>query len=127
MANVAMLVNGGLGIINNRIKGTGTEPKHVAWGTDDTGLAVTNDDLEAEAAEARAEATTSVVTDDKTNDTYRIVGKITCTGAAKDIEEVGVFDDDTAGTLFVRGTHDTITVAVGDSIEYTINVKGDQA
>lgn len=127
MADVVYVVNNGLGIVSNRIKGSGTEPKHVGWGTGTTAATVTDPGLETAAAESRTAGTTTIETTTKTDDTYRVVAKITCTGSQKDISEVGIFDAATVGTLFVRATFTAITVPVGDSIEFTINVKGNQA
>lgn len=121
----ALITNKGKEITVNRIKGSGTEPKYVAWGLDGgtaLPLDITNTALGQAAPEARTSGTSSVVTTTTTNDTYRVVGTITATATRK-IKEVGLFDASTGGNLFVRGTFDEINLEAGDSIQFTINVQ----
>lgn len=120
MADVVMVVNKGLELVTDRIRGVGAEPKYVAWGTGTVAPVAANTALGTPAAEARTDGTSSKVTTATTGDTYQVVGTIVCTGSAKAITEVGLFDASTAGTLFVRGTFDPINVNVGDSIQFTI-------
>lgn len=127
MADVVKVVNGGLGIVTNRIKGSGTEPKYVGWGTGTTAADVADTGLETARAEARTDGTSTQQTTTTTSDTYRVVGSITCAGTAAAITEVGLFDASTAGNLFLRGTFSAINVSVGDSIQFTINTVFDQA
>lgn len=121
----ALITNKGKEITAKRIKGEGTEPKYIAWGTDDgtiLPLAITNTILGAAAPEARTSGTSSVVTTTTTNDTYRVVGTLTAT-AARAIKEVGLFDAATGGNLFVRGTFNVINLEEGDSIQFTIDAQ----
>jgi len=121
----AIITNKGKEITVNRIKGAGSEPKYVAWGTDDgtlLPLSITNTALGAPAPEARATGTSSIVTTTTTNDTYRVTGTLTAT-AARAIKEVGLFDADTGGNLFVRGTFGVLNLEAGDSIQFTIDVQ----
>jgi hypothetical protein len=128
MADVAKVVNGGLGLITGWILGAGaTEPHHIGWGIGTTEAAVGDTGLESASAESRTTGTGSQQTTTTTNDTYRVVGSITCTGAGKAITEVALYTDATAGTCFMRGTFSAINVSVGDSIEFTINNVLDQA
>lgn len=127
MADVVKVVNGGLDILTNRIKGSGTEPKYIGWGTGTTAAAVTDTALETARAEARTDGTSTQQTTNTTNDTYRVVGTITCATTAAAITEVGLSDASTSGNLFLRGTFDVINVSVGDSIQFTINSVFDQA
>jgi hypothetical protein len=113
------LTNAGLAIITNRIKGAGTEPNYVHWGTGTTAAAVTDTTLETAGAESRTSGTSTRVTTTATNDTYQVVGTITCTGSGKAITEMGLFDASTDGNLFTRHTFSAINVAVGDSIQFT--------
>jgi len=122
MATVSVLTDGGLDITTNRIKGSGTEPKYVGWGTGTTGAVVANTALETPAAEARTSGTTSQETTTETNDTYRVVGAITCATSAKAITEVGLFDASTDGNLFERSTFSAINLDVGDAATFTIDV-----
>ena len=127
MADTVYVVDNGLAIVTNRLKGTGTEPAYVGWGTGATTAAVNNTGLQTPAAEARTAGTTSQQTTTTTGDTYRNVATITCTGAGKAITEVAMFDASTIGNCFLRGTFDAINVSVGDSIQFTINTVFNQA
>ena len=127
MADTVYVTDTGLGIVTNRIKGSGTEPAYVGWGTGTTPAAVGNTGLETAAAEARTAGTTTQQTTTTTNDTYRNVATITCTGSGKAITEVAMFDASTNGNCFLRGTFDAINVSVGDSIQFTINTVFNQA
>lgn len=115
-----VLTHAGKSIYNNRMRGVGTEPTYVAWGTG-AGTAVVGDTtLFTEAAEARVNGTSSVVTTTNTNDTYQLVGTITCSGSGKTITNAGNFDASTAGNLHVKGDFTGIALNVGDSIQFTI-------
>lgn len=126
MADVALVTNAGLGVATNRIKGVGTEPKYIDWGTGTTLPNVTDIALETPGAEARVAGTSTRVQTTVANDTYQVVGEITCTGVAKAITEAGLFDAASAGTLFGRGTFSPINVSVGDSIQFTAKVLFEQ-
>jgi len=123
MATVALKTKAGLAITTNRIKGSGTEPKYIGWGTGTTGATINDTGLETPAAESRAEGTSSIVTTDNTNDTYRVVGVLTCVGSAKTITEVALFDALTAGNCFARVTFTGISLEVDESISFTISDK----
>lgn len=127
MADAAYVVDAGLGIVTNRLKGAGTEPKYVGWGTGATGAAATDTGLQTPAAEARTDGTSSLQTGSTANDTYQVVGQITCAGSAKAITEVALYDASTAGTGFFHGTFSAINVSVGDSIEFTLKAVFNQA
>lgn len=117
-----LLVAKGRDITTNRIIGSGTEPKFVAWGTDDGAilpLADGNAALGAAAPEARTTGTSSRQTTATANDTYRVVGTITA-AAARAIKEAALFDALTAGNLFIRGTFAVINLEAADSIQFTI-------
>lgn len=120
MADVMLVTNKGLEIINDRILGAGSEPKYVAWGTGTTAPAATQTALVTPGTEARVAGTASKATTETVNDTYQVVGTIVCASAAKAITEVGLFDALTSGNMFVRGTFDPINLSVGDGIQFTI-------
>lgn len=120
MADVIMVVNNGLEMINNRILGLGNEPKYLDWGTGATAPVGTNTALQAPGGEARVAGVSTTQTTNTTNDSYQVVGTITCETTAKAITEVGLFDASVDGILFVRGTFDPINLSVGDSIQFTI-------
>ena len=96
--------------------------KYVAWGTGTTAAAAGNTGLETESAEARTSGTQSQQTTTVTNDTYRVVGTITATGA-RAITEAGILSASTAGTLLRRCTFDAMNLGSGDSIAFTFNTK----
>lgn len=131
MADTVYVTDGGMAIVTNRMVGAGTEPKFIGWGTGATTAAVNNTALQTAAAPTTATAvtgTSSRVTTTVANDTYQVVGTITAGGTLA-ITEVALFDSATisGAGFFLRGTHDAINVNSGDSIEYTIKVKFDQA
>jgi hypothetical protein len=126
MADTVKILDDGMAIITNRIKGAGTEPKFVGWGVGTTAAANDDTGLETASAEARTECTTTRQQTNVANDTYRAVGSITCAGAGKAITEIALFDASTDGNAFLRATFSEINVNVGDSIEFTVNSVFDQ-
>ena len=120
MADSIYVVDNGLGIITNRIMGSGTEPKYIGWGTGTTPATPADTGLQTPGSESRVAGTSSRVKTSTTNDTYQVVGTITCAGSAKAITEVALYDAATSGTCFLRGTFSPINVNVGDSIQFTI-------
>lgn len=118
-----VFANAGKAIVANRIKGDGTEPKYVAWGTGAGTAAVTDTTLFTEASEARTAGTSSIVTTTLTNDTYKVVGTIACAGAGKTITNAGLFDAAAAGNMLVKGDFTGVVLNVGDTIQFTITLK----
>ncbi len=125
-----LVVNNGKGIITNRIKGSGTEPLNIGWGTGtqttalaaDTGLGPTTVeklvDLATSAGTDHTVGTSTQQTTTTTNDTYQVVGTRTATGAGT-VTVAGLFDAASGGTLFVKGDFAGIALANGDSIQFT--------
>lgn len=127
MADVAKVLDAGMGIITNRIAGAGAEPKYVAWGTGTTAAANTDTGLQTAAAEARTTGTSSRTQTNVANDTYQVIGKITSL-STQSITEVCLYDAPICGgNAFMRATHDAFALNAGDSIEYTIKTVFDQA
>lgn len=118
-----LLVNAGKAIVTGRIKGLGTEPTYIGWGTGVGTTAATDTTLFTEASEARTNGASSQQTTTVANDTYRVVGTLTCAGAGKMITNAGNFDAASAGNLFVKGDFTGIALSVGDSIQFTINAQ----
>lgn len=114
-----MLVNAGKDIITNRIKGSGTEPVHVAMGTGAGSTAATDTTLFTE-VETRTSGTSTRQTTTTTNDTYRVVGTITATGA-RAVTNAGLFDASTSGNLFVKSDFSVINLATNDQLQFTFN------
>ena len=123
----ALLTNTGIAQIIAALNGDShTAPTYVHWGTGTTTEAVGDTALQTAGAEARTNGTKSKQTTNTTNDTYRVVGSITATGA-KTVSEAGLFDAASAGNMYVRGTFTGIPLSIGDAIEFTIEVVLDQA
>lgn len=118
-----LLVNTGKAIVTNRIKGSGTEPLNIAWGTGAGTTAATDTTLFTETT-PRAAGTSSQVTTTTTNDTYQVVGTVTA-GSSLAITNAGLFDVITAstGNLFVKGDFSTINLTSGDSIQFTFKTQ----
>ena len=121
------VVNGGLDIVTNRLKGSGTEPLNIGWGTGAGTTAKTDTslfteklvDLSTSAGTDHTAGTSSRVTTTTTNDTYQVVGTRTATGAGT-VTNAGLFDAASGGNLFLKGDFTGIGLASGDSIAFTI-------
>ncbi len=128
-----LVVNGGKDIITNRIKGAGTEPLNIGWGTGtqttalatDTGLGPTTVeklvDLSTSAGTDHTLGTSTRVTTTTTNDSYQVVGTRTATGAGT-VTVAGLFDAASGGNLFVKGDFAGIALSSGDAIQFTFKV-----
>lgn len=113
--------NAGKAIVTNRIKGAGTEPLFVAWGTGAGTAAITDTTLFTESAEARTSGASTQQTTTTTSDTYQVIGTIVAT-ATRAITNAGLFDASTVGNLFVKGDFSVINLLVNDSIQFTIKL-----
>lgn len=116
-----LLVNGGKAIVTNRIKGAGTEPNYVAWGTGAGTTAATDTTLFSETG-SRTAGTSTQQTTSTTNDTYQVVGTLTAGGSLA-ITNAGLFDAVSSGNLFVKGDFSTINLTTGDSIQFTFKTQ----
>lgn len=94
-----------------------TDGHFIGWGTGAGTAAVGDTTLFTEASEARATATLSKPTATKT----RWVGTLTADGA-KTITNAGNFTASSAGSLIVKGDFTGIVMALGDSIQFTIDL-----
>lgn len=120
MADTTLFVKAGLNITTDRLKGLGTEPKHLGWGTG-AGTATINDTtLFAESTEPRTACVTSVEQTTSPGDTFRANGTITA-NAAKTITNCALFDAAAAGRMFVKSSFDGIPLNAGDAINFTLN------
>lgn len=122
-------VNGGRGIVTARIRGTGTEPLNIGWGTGAGTTAAADTTLFTEAlvnmtagGTDHTVGTSSQVTTTTTNDTYQVTGTRTAT-AAGTITNAGLFDAASGGTLFMKGDFTGIGLANGDAIAFTMKVQ----
>lgn len=121
MANATVATFSGRGIIWNRLKGNGTEPKNIQWGsTGVTGSASANVNLFGPQTEARTAGTSSILTTTQLGDTYQVTGTIVCATASKSIQEAGLFDVQTpvspTGTLAASLTASATTMTLGANI-----------
>ena len=121
-----VVTNTGRGVVTNRLKGAGTEPLNVGWGTGAGTAAVTDTTLFTEALVTLAAGGTDHTpgastqqTTTVTNDTYQVVATRTSTGACT-VTNAGLFDAVSGGSLFLKGDFTGIGLASGDSIQFTI-------
>lgn len=123
-----VVVNGGKGIITNRIKGAGTEPLNGSWGTGAGTAAIADTTLFTEAnlagaaigAGSRTAGTSTQQTTTTTNDSYQVVWTQTAS-AGFTVTNAGLFDNITggSGSLFLKGDFTGIVLASSDSIQFT--------
>jgi hypothetical protein len=118
-----VLTNAGRAILTNRIIAGGTEPNYVGWGTGAGTAAVGDTALFTEASEARVAGTSSRQTTAVANDTYRVIGTLTCAGAGKTITNAGLLDASVDGNLFIHGDFTGVALLVGDSIQFTTTIQ----
>ncbi len=114
--------NAGKAITTNRLKGSGTEPNYVAWGTGAGTAGVTDTTLFSEASESRVAGTSTQQQTTVANDTYQVVGTLTCAGAGKTITNAGLFDAATVGNLLMKGDFTGVVLNVGESIQFTMQL-----
>ena len=128
-----LMVSTGKAIVTNRIRGLGTEPLYVAWGTGAGTTAIGDVTLFSEvngagaASGTRVTGTSTQQTTTVTNDTYQVVGTVSASTALT-ITNAGLFDTATfttgAGpTLFIKGDFTGIALNAGDSIQFTIKAQ----
>lgn len=120
MADV--FTNAGKAIAANRVKGLGTEPNFVAWGTGAGTSGVADTTLFTEASEARVSGTSSIVTGSVANDTYQVVG-IQIADGAKTITNFGLFDAASGGGLLAKSDFAGVLLALGEGIQFTAKLR----
>jgi len=126
------VVDGGLDITTNRLKGAGTEPLNIGWGTSAGTTARTDTtlfgeklvDLSTSAGTDHTAGTSTRQTTSTTNDTYQVVGTRTATGAGT-VTNAGLFDAASGGNLYLKGDFTGIGLASADSIQFTIKAQYD--
>lgn len=115
-----VFTNAGKAIVTNRLKGSGTEPSYVAWGTGAGTAAVTDTTLFTENG-SRVAGTSTQQTTTVTNDTYQVVGTLTA-GSGITVTNAGLFDAASTGNLFVKGDFTGVALNTNDSIQFTIKI-----
>lgn len=125
------VVDGGLDITTNRLKGSGTEPLNIGWGTGaqttttraDTGLGPTTVeklvDLSTSAGTDHTVGASTRQLTNTANDTYQVIGTRTATGAGT-VTCAGLFDAASGGNMYLKGDFVGIGLAIGDAIQFTI-------
>ncbi len=121
------ITTAGLAVLPDLVGGVAAADvfKYLAVGTSAAAEDAGHTTLTAEITDtglARAEATVSKIQGDVPNDTLRLYKEWTATGS-KDVEEVGIFNDDTAGTMLGRKLTTTKSVVDEDRLQGTYDIK----
>lgn len=117
-----ILATTGKAIVTNRLKGAGTEPNFVGWGTGAGTAAIADTTLFTESTEARVSGASTQQTTTTANDTYQVIGTIVA-AAGKTITNAGLLDALTVGNLFMKGDFAGLPLLTGDSIQFTMQVQ----
>jgi hypothetical protein len=121
-----VITDKGLEILANRIKGLGTEPVYIGWGTGAGTAAVSDTTLFTEDATpgyARAVGVSSIVTVGVANDTWQLSGALTAL-AALSITNWGLFDAPVAGNLLVHEDSATpYTLSAGAMLNFIFKLQ----
>ena len=115
-----LMANTGKAVVTNRLKGAGTEPSYIGWGTGAGTTAATDTTLFTETG-TRTAGTSTQQTTTTTSDTYQVVGTITA-GSTLTNTNAGLLDALTVGNLFVKGDFTGLALNSGDSIQFTFKV-----
>jgi len=129
MATVTVFTDSGKTVVTTALV-SGVTP-YIHWGTGTNGGATVDDSaLETPGNEDRVLGTESLVNGGVADDTYQVVGTLTCDSTAKAITEAGIFTTagsggppKTGGVLFLYSTFSAINVAENDQIEFTFKMR----
>ena len=125
-----VVTTAGRAVAVNRLRGTGTEPLYIGWGTGAGTASTTVTTLYTEKAADLSTGTGTRITGSSASystnvagDTYRVTGTYTASGSGS-VTNAGLFDAATitAGNLFVIGDFTGIGLAANDAIAFTIDV-----
>lgn len=122
-----LTMNAQLAVVAGLVGNTGSQVAFtkLALGTSNTAVSASQTTLVAETVVSgltRASATMDRITTTQTNDTLRFRNTFTAGGSAT-IEEVGYFNDPTAGVMGGRGLTTSKPLASGDSLAITYTVQ----
>ena len=131
-----LLVDGGVDITTNRIKGAGTEPLNAGWGTGtqttatraDTSLGPTTVEKDVDlstSSGSRTAGTSTRQTTNTANDTYQVVATRTMTAAGPTaVTCAGLFDNITigSGNMYTKADFAAVNLSLGDAIQFTWKV-----
>ena len=125
-----VVTNGGRAVAVNRLRGTGTEPLYVGWGTGAGTASAGATALYTETASdlsttsgTRVTGSSASFSTNVTGDTYRVTA--TCTASASGtVTNAGLFDAATisAGNLFMYGDFTGVGLDANDAIAFTLDV-----
>lgn len=104
-------------VLDAATRGAQATTYYGAWGSASTAPAVSQTALGTENAESRVASTQS----QPAANTWRNLFEITATGN-RTVNEFGVFNAATTGTMLIRGTHSTLNIETGDRVEYTVDL-----
>ena len=122
MADNVFVTTAGLGMITNRMKGAGTEPLYMHWGTGAGTAATTDTALTTPATEARATSTSTREQTIYANDTYQSQCTLVA-GTSKAVTEVSLHDHASTGDMYLHGTFTAIPLNASDSIQFTVKTQ----
>lgn len=121
-----VVTNAGLAILASRIKGSGTEPLYIGWGTGAGTAAIADTTLFTEDTTpgySRAVGISSLVTTSVAGDTYQVSGSLTA-GAALSITNWGLFDAAVGGNLLA---HEDVavpyTLSAGELLNFIFKIQ----
>lgn len=106
-----VFANSGRAIITGRLKGLGTEPLWVGWGTGAGTAAATDTTLFTETGTRVAGSSSS------DSGVYRVTGTLTATGATT-VTNAGLFDAITSGNLFTKVNFSSIALIANETISF---------
>jgi len=120
------ITNAGLAAVAGLIGNTGTITAftYLAVGTSNTAESASHTTLQTEITDSgleRASATVSRVTTTQTNDTLQLVKTWTASGS-KTVEEIGIFNASSSGTMLGRKLTTSKALSSGDTLEATYKI-----
>lgn len=116
-----LVVDAGLAFISGLLGGTGTVPTYIALGTSSTAVSAAQTTLVAEIVDSGLERAVGAVTQQTTtatNDTFQITKTFTATGA-KTVEEVGILNAPSSGTMLSRALTTSKALSASEQIVVT--------
>ena len=117
MAYLTVLTDVGEAWVVDKID-TATKADYVAWGTGATEAAKGQTTLVTESAETRIQGTAT----QPSADIYQVVATLTSL-SDQTIQEAGLFNAVTVGTMVIRGNFAGVALLTGDKIEFTISLE----
>lgn len=126
MAVSTVVTNQGKAIVAARLKGTGSEPLYVGFGTGGASRTANAADTSSSITQSgsRVLGTSTIVTTTVTNDTHRVSATFTnSTGSSLTINEIMLFDASTSGNSSVSAVTAGSVLNANDSLTAIISQK----